>query len=297
MLAELQMFVKPGVTGQPSSHKEMVYLMNINVSTGKIRPLSECLFMRLSISGMVKFNSWYRMFFSFTFWQFNLWPKVVLASKSIRRMFSGQAPGSCQNIDGKDVALHAAVAVSWLVFLNRRCKKPNIIFHVWLVSQVRGLNYLWFFAVISKPGQRRYNSLQMGSSPSCYSLGLRINFYTITSIWKIPSCFLHVLYCVTWRYLLDHKNLQYWKMPFSVYQKKKKKVTNVICHTDMTVHVNMYLICSSGIWKGSLFRKQNKLKNISFNLLVISHVRWCLNTFLVSMLVCFVPVCFAFAVL
>lgn len=67
MLAELQMFVKPGVTGQPSSHKEMVYLMNINVSTGKIRPLSECLFMRLSISGMVKFNSWYRMFFSFTF--------------------------------------------------------------------------------------------------------------------------------------------------------------------------------------------------------------------------------------
>lgn len=80
-------------------------------------------------------------------------------------------------------------------------------------------------------------------------------------------------------------------------KKKKKMVTNVICHTDMKVHVYLYLMCSTAIWKSSLFRKQNKLQNILFNPLLISRVRWCLKHFLVSMLICFVASCFAFVLL
>lgn len=30
-------------------------------------------------------------------------------------------------------------------------------------------------------------------------------------------------------------------------KKKKKMVTNVICHTDMKVHVYLYLMCSTAI--------------------------------------------------
>lgn len=111
------MFVKPGVTGQPSSHKEKVYEVNISVSTGKIGPLSECLFMQLNMSGMVKFNSWCGFFFLLHFDSLSCDPKLS-ASKSIRRMLSGQALRSCQNRGEKDVALHAVVAVLWLIFLN-----------------------------------------------------------------------------------------------------------------------------------------------------------------------------------
>lgn len=60
-------------------------------------------------------------------------------------------------------------------------------------------------------------------------------------------------------------------------------ITNVVCHTDikyLTMHVYLYLTCSTAIWKGSLFREQNKLRNILFNLLLYqSHVRLCLKHF------------------
>lgn len=88
----------------------------------------------------------------------------------------------------------------------------------------------------------------------------------------------------------------------------RKKKINVVCHTDvryLTVHVYLYLMCSTAVLKGSLFREQNKLQYAFLNLLLYqSHVRLYRKNFssvhvylLCSCLLCFCSVTTGFLLL
>ena len=165
--------------------------------------------MQVNMANPIKFNYWCGFFFVLLYSDSYLGCDPELSQLLSPLKGHSQVPKNYQNVGEKDVAL-SAYGSSFVAHTSElKMQKTTIVLHVWFVDQDKGLICPCFKSFFNHFKTWAKNSLQMGLSPPCYSLDLRISFQTTASVWKIPSSLLvhlQVICWVTWwRYLLDDK--------------------------------------------------------------------------------------------
>lgn len=130
------------------------------------------------------------------------------------------------------MALHACGSSFVAHTSELKMQKPTIVLHIWFIHQDRGLICLCFKSFFNrfKTWAKKLQFSTNGPNPLCYTLDLKISFWTIGSARKILS-FCWFIYKSSTELLAEDI---FWTTRISSFKRRiflsTKKITSVVCH-------------------------------------------------------------------